>query len=633
MSGSAPSPRKGVRTSIGKACDECRRRKIRCNGGLPCDTCRKYGGTCHFRSYVRRRQKGKASSSREPYDPQVEEDEGVEKISEMSQQPLLPSMLPGDEQYGDHITATDNSSLSSSPQLYYGPPSNFAFLQQIYQQLKSIVKAPFSSTNPRADDGDTALDWFGYRKLFFGNTSSDVIPRSSIQMLIVPEHLANSFVDLFISTLGPFFPFISRTRIEGMLQIFYSFPNTSGGSALERGILMAILALGATLTEHVQLGEDLFLRAKSEMHTIEDLVNVQAVQLPLLTYDYAHYQAVAGRINSAYLHLGTAVRKAHAAGLHRAVSEFKEERVETFWSLYSFECMTSFSLGRPAALSENTISVGYPTKPTFLRAWVEIASLASTASHTVYRSGGVHFKTNIEAAWDIHRKLQAIKLNLEDKLQFDLQSSAHPTLEQLFLSNFHNHTLILTFRPFLIFHIRQQTAERVPTSENSTPLWLLKACQVAVFAAQELIAFASRAAKANPLINNLRYNAYYIESACFVLVWDTLRDKDTIDKNFYFIKTALHHLRQMISSEAISCSVFAIERMLSAISQLTSEAIASAHQAKSSHSVLDMESLDSELLQQPSTDWMLDIIESQLSVDDAAWDFNSWPLDLDLFVS
>ncbi|KAF7891169.1 uncharacterized protein EAF02_001494 [Botrytis sinoallii] len=611
MPESAPSSRKRVRTSIGKACDECRRRKTKCNGGLPCDTCRKYGGTCHFRSYVRRRKRGLASSSREHCDPQAEEDEGVEKNLEVSQQPLLPSLLPGDEQYGDHITATDNSCLSSSPQLYYGPPSNFAFLQQIYQQLKSIAKAPFSSTNPRADDGDTALDWFGYRRLFFGNTSSDLISRSSTQMLIVPEHLANSFVDLFISTLGPFFPFISRTRIEGMLQTFYSFPNTSSGSALERGILMAILALGATLTEHVQLGEDLFLRAKSEMHTIEDLVNVQAVQLPLLTYDYAHYQAVVGRINSAYLHLGTAVRKAHAAGLHRAasslsVSEFKEERVETFWSL----SMTSFSLGRPAALSENTISVGYPTKPSFLRIWVEIASLASTASHTVYRSGGIHSKTNIEAAWDIHRKLQAIKLTLEHKLQFDLQSSAHPTLEQL-----------------------QQTAEKVPASENIAPPWLLKACQVAVFAAQELIAFASRAAKANSLINNLRYNAYYIESACFVLVWDTLRDKDTTDKNFYFINTALYHLRQMIPSEAISCSVFAIERMLSAISQLTSEATASAHQAKSSHSVLDMESLDSELLQQPSTDWMLDIIESQLSVDDPAWDFNSWPLDLGLFVS
>ncbi|TGO67569.1 hypothetical protein BOTNAR_0039g00050 [Botryotinia narcissicola] len=618
MSGSATSPRKGVRTSIGKACDECRRRKTKCNGGLPCDICRKYGGTCHFRSYVRRRKKGKVSSSREHHDPQAEEDEGVEKISEVSQQSLLPSILPGDEQYGDHITATDdNSSLTSSPQLYYGPPSNFAFLQQIYQQLKSIVKAPFSSTNPRADDGDTALDWFGYWRLFFGNTSSDLTSRSSTQMLIVPEHLAYSFVDLFISTLGPFFPFISRTRIEGMLQIFYSFPNTSSGSALERGILMAILALAATLTEHVQLGEDLFLRAKSEMHTIEDLVNVQAVQLPLILI----------------------IRKAHAAGLHRtasslSVSEFKEERIETFWSLYSFECMTSFSLGRPAALSENTISVGYPTKPTFLRAWVEIASLASTASHSVYKSGGIHFKANIEAAWDIHRKLQAIKLSLEDKLQFDLQSSAHPTLEQLFLSNFYNHTLILTFRPFLIFHIRQQTAETVPASENITPLWLLKACQVAVFAAQELIAFASRAAKTNSLINNLRYNAYYIESACFVLVWDILRDKDTTDKNFYFIKTALHHLRQMISSEAISCSIFAIERMLSAISPPASEAIASAHQAKSSHSVLDMESLDSELLQQPSTDWMLDIIDLQLSVDDdAAWDFNSWPLDLGLFVS
>ncbi|KAF7891785.1 hypothetical protein EAF00_008087 [Botryotinia globosa] len=614
MSGSATPPRKGVRTLIGKACDECRRRKTKCNGGLPCDICRNYGGTCHFRSYVRRRKKGKASSSREDHDPQGEEDEGVEKISEVSQQPLLPSMLPGDEQYGDHITATDdNSSLTSSPQLYDGPPSNFAFLQQIYQQLKSIVKAPSSSTSPRADDGDTALDW------------------RSTQMLIVPEHLANSSVDFFMSTLGPFFPFISQTRIEEMLHIFYSFPNTSSGSALERGPY-GYFSFRSDLDRARAIRGRSLLRAKFEMHTIEDLVNVQAVQLPLLTYEYAHYQAAVGRINSAYLHLGTAVRKAHAAGLHRAASslsgsEFKEERVETFWSLYSFEC-----LGRPAALSENTISVGHPTKPTFLRAWVEIASLASTASHSVYRSGGIHFKANIEAAWDIHRKLQAIKLSLEDKLQFDLQFSAHPTLEQV-LSNIYNHTLILTFRPFLIFRIRQQTAERVPASENITPLWLLKACQVAVFAAQELIAFASRAAKTNSLINNLRYNAYYIESACFVLVWDILRDKDTTEENIYFIKTALHHLRQTISSEAISCRVFAIERTLSATSQPTSEAIASVHQAKSSHSVLDMESLDSELLEQPSTDWMLDIIDSQLSVDDAAWDFNSWPLDLGLFVS
>lgn len=67
----------------------------------------------------------------------------------------------------------------------------------------------------------------------------------------------------------------------------------------------------------------------------------------LLTWtssQYANYQNEQGRPNSAFLHLGTATRKALSAGLHKDVphgdsqdQETIEERRITFWSLYAFE--------------------------------------------------------------------------------------------------------------------------------------------------------------------------------------------------------------------------------------------------------------------------------------------------------
>ena len=59
---------------------------------------------------------------------------------------------------------------------------------------------------------------------------------------------------------------------------------------------------------------------------------------------HAHYQAENARPNAAYLHMGTAVRKAIAAGLHKSMrsggshgQEDTLERETTFWSLYMWE--------------------------------------------------------------------------------------------------------------------------------------------------------------------------------------------------------------------------------------------------------------------------------------------------------
>lgn len=65
---------------------------------------------------------------------------------------------------------------------------------------------------------------------------------------------------------------------------------------------------------------------------------------------YAHYQAENARPNAAYLHMGTAVRKSVAAGLHKSMSssgshaqEDTQERQTTFWSLYMWETYVRFN--------------------------------------------------------------------------------------------------------------------------------------------------------------------------------------------------------------------------------------------------------------------------------------------------
>lgn len=71
----------------------------------------------------------------------------------------------------------------------------------------------------------------------------------------------------------------------------------------------------------------------------------------MLTLNYAHYQSEKARPNSAFLCLGTATRKALAAGLHKntrfkveQTTEDAEEKRLTFWSLFFYDMFVSLLL-------------------------------------------------------------------------------------------------------------------------------------------------------------------------------------------------------------------------------------------------------------------------------------------------
>lgn len=94
---------------------------------------------------------------------------------------------------------------------------------------------------------------------------------------------------------------------------------------------------------------------------------------------HAHYQIEQGRPNSAFLHLGTAARKALSAGLHKDAPtptkkdgdvESTEERRTTFWSLYFYEMWAMLSVHFPckhltSRLQLDLFSLGTAEFPVF----------------------------------------------------------------------------------------------------------------------------------------------------------------------------------------------------------------------------------------------------------------------------
>lgn len=372
-----------LRTS--KACEECRKRKIRCNGQspTPCDYCRQKRLHCVYRSQARIRRPrhvlmGMARASAAAgggADAGTSAGAGaatgdVEGLggagSGIGGSPIESSLYAG-------VSATYADSPSRTLQLFYGPSSNFPMIQHIHQRLnaaKSASTAP-SSTIEEVDEG---LDRFNYRGIFFGKHSDQQdmsypaaggagglggsgigggIGRRGVDdsnLLFLPYNLAADFLEKFLTTLQRHLPFVDPAVAADSLAVLYGNAGVGDARELdigERAILIAILAVGATLTEYTVWAETLYKRANSLADELDDVVNVHVCQLGLLL---AHFQCVTGKPNSVYLLVGTAMRKAVAAGLHKeALSKGRQsvdfalvqERRLTFWSIYIFEVLVS----------------------------------------------------------------------------------------------------------------------------------------------------------------------------------------------------------------------------------------------------------------------------------------------------
>lgn len=316
---------------IPKACEPCRRRKLRCSGEVPCCQRCRNPIECIYRLKPRERGQNRRTS---------QSTRGDELISHAALDHMeTPPHSPYPDVYHSVAATNDTPQSVHSSQLFYGPSSNFAFLQQIHRNILAGPHGPRSASD--VQEGGPGLDMFMQRSIFFGTPSNDIMPskdsieRSSPAVSITE---ANFFLEQFRITCLPILGLPSATATENsFLSVYGDVPDPSPTPS--RALIFAILAVGALSTPRTDQAELLYHMAKQEAIPYDEDVSLPMIQLSILL---SNYQLNIGRPNAAYLHVGTACRKAFALGLHHGLVSAPcdaegKDRCHTLWFLYFCE--------------------------------------------------------------------------------------------------------------------------------------------------------------------------------------------------------------------------------------------------------------------------------------------------------
>ena len=242
--------------------------------------------------------------------------------------------------------------LNGTPNYTMDHPQISLFLQHIHQT--------FTRPDASYQGQSSSLDRFKYRDRFFApgpSQRNDSVEKG--RCLFLPEQLGREFLDLYLGSMLYLTPYLSKSRLLGMLESLYA---DSGGrlSSSDTATILLCLSCGATQTTHSAWVDTLMEQALALVPSLEMVITMKSVQVSLLIM---HIQISSGRHNMAYIQLGSAARKAFAAGLHKdadyQMSQYQtpeqaEARCLTFWSLAFFERWVSFWLGRPSAMHDST---------------------------------------------------------------------------------------------------------------------------------------------------------------------------------------------------------------------------------------------------------------------------------------
>ncbi|XEV04744.1 hypothetical protein FSHL1_010031 [Fusarium sambucinum] len=296
-------------TKIPKACEPCRLRKKRCNGTHPCNhpDCQNAPSTCVFRVKTRNRRSKRDVNNPVPQQPFLGSGDPVDRTSPASwhsRQSAESGPDPGVQHEVYHsVTETHLSPTSTdSSQLFYGPSSYFAFLQQIHRGVLPVITHGYSEDS----EARSGLDTFMQRSIFFGTPSRinpEALRSESVQLAPVSKEMAHEFLELFKATSYHRLTFYTISELDGLLESLYNSQSVRNIPPQTKASFLAMLAIGALATPQTDLAETLFMEARREAVILDDAVTLKTLQLSLL---FADYQINMGRPNSTYLHLGVA---------------------------------------------------------------------------------------------------------------------------------------------------------------------------------------------------------------------------------------------------------------------------------------------------------------------------------------
>lgn len=509
--------------------------------------------------------------------------------------------------------------------MYYGPSSNFAFLQHVHHTFADHSREPSSITG----NFPSILDQFKQREIFFDlpDDSAAATESSRGSCLFLPQPLARQFFDNFCASIYHLTYLEEQKELDQFFAHLFEDGIIPRSSSLDYAILLCSLAIGASVTNHDKWATSLYETARDEAAKIGDAVNLKSIQVSLLM---AHYQLIYGRPNSAYLELGAACRRAFAAGLHSDICHNKttthtsspEQQRATIWALIFFERWVAFWLGRPSSTGSMALSVPMPQRAPVVKCLGELSSIVEQTAHDIYGDQRLSPSKLWESAQSIRFRLEEFRRRTEISLGVPLDGSLggpRVNLAQVFIMNCKPHchfavviilicpvfchVWMITFRPFLIIyyswrkHIASSVSVQRLPREGDLPIdlcWLPEACQVAVDYAHKLIDVFGTAVTRSDLVKvsaskldvpivedrmlseryptdlfqGLVFSASFLESACCLLFYDAMRAQDSVDTHIESLRKATDCFAAMIGKGPLPSITHTAQRLLRELRRL-----------------------------------------------------------------
>ncbi|KAF5690208.1 hypothetical protein FCIRC_961 [Fusarium circinatum] len=508
---------------ISKACQECRAKKIKCNGETPCQNCSMRNLSCVYREKARNRTR-KVKPRTAAYETIMSHDAMESTSLEPSDEGTVPPTPNADDTASvgptgsvmdserslthNSVAATHRASPSCFLQLYYGPSSNFALLNSIYHQIAGTCPNDPPSRSGIVEEVGPGLDLFSHRRLFFGDLADNQRPSS------VPDDCSAMLID----------PDTAHRLLERyLLTYWHGLPIMSKDHYRRRLSALyqppGIFDYDAPETIIIMLAVGLGASMTGE-EAIADFLFQKTKQGVAKLDEVVNMQMV--QIHLLMISHGNALYLADLAHFLTPVRSYHYRKAKNYSSLW----------------------------------------LPYHVSWTIWN-----------AAIEIRRELhQFAEQQLKD-MKFGLvgdPSTGELGVCQAMVSTMYHHTLLLTFRPFLILRAKLNHDRAAATSAENLqmpPPWLDSACEYCLEAARNSVGFLTGSCATNILCRDIKYHGFFMEGACYALAFDMLQEKKTAHRNLPWIHSGLRCLRSMMGSAGINAgqlpiTIASIEQMV-----------------------------------------------------------------------
>jgi hypothetical protein len=310
----------------------------------------------------------------------------------------------------NNIRATNDA---SGTELFYGASSNFSLLQHLSVHLPTqTLLAPHPEViADGVQDGGESIKRYNYQSLVFDNSLPHV--ERVANYALISYDLAKAYMRNFLMTAAHRNPFLEPVRLCSALETLYAPGDDNVLQPLDRSMLIISLAIGAIPSTDSPCRQHLIAQARAEAESTLYDISLKAVQVALLM---AQCEFGAGNANLCYLQLGGAIRKAFAAGVHRASSL---EAKHTMWAMFCNESLICFMLGRQSTLKEEDIIAPTPEKESYIGSFVRLCIIVRTA-YRIYCSDNTSMVADLDLAHSINRQLHEFSGMLMADLDLDV---------------------------------------------------------------------------------------------------------------------------------------------------------------------------------------------------------------------